>query len=310
MKIQEKVLLKDFSTFKIGGPAKYFVEIKALEELKEAIEWAKEKEAKFMILGGGSNLLFHDKGFDGLVIRLINNQIELKDKTTIVCEAGVMLSELVLFSAKNDLTGLEWAVGIPGTVGGAIRGNAGAFGLEIKNATQEVVYFDLENLQEEHCNKEACEFDYRKSVFKEFDHKIIWKAFFELEIAESEEIQKTMKEIIQKRQEKNTCLTKNGSVGSIFKNPIVGEAIIETFEQETGIKCRDKKVPAAWLIDMCNLKGYRVNGAQVSEKQANFILNVDDTTAENIIVLISVIKQKVRNTFGVQLEEEVEIVGY
>ncbi len=119
-----------------------------------------------------------------------------------------------------------------------------------------------------------------------------------------------MKEIIQKRQEKNTCLTKDGTAGSIFKNPIVDETIVKTFEQETGLKCRDKKVPAAWLIDMCNLKGYRVDGAQVSESQANFILNVDNTTAENIVILISLIKQKVRNTFGIQLEEEVEIVDY
>ncbi|MCK5081043.1 MAG: FAD-binding protein, partial [Candidatus Moranbacteria bacterium] len=173
MKIQEKVLLKDYSTFKIGGPAKYFTEVKDLKELKDSIKWARKEKEKFMILGGGSNILFHDEGFNGLVIKLVNDKIKLVDETTVSCEAGVMLGGLVSFSIENNLAGLEWAAGIPGTVGGAIRGNAGAFGSEMKNVVEEVAYFNLESLKEEKCSSEKCQFDYRQSVFKEFDHKII-----------------------------------------------------------------------------------------------------------------------------------------
>jgi len=309
-KIKEKVLLKDYSTFKIGGLAKYFVEVQEVDDLKAVVEWAREKQEKFMILGGGSNILFSEKGFNGLVIKIINNAIKLDAKNVILCGAGASLGSLVNFSAKNNLTGLEWAAGIPGTVGGAIRGNAGAFGSEMKDVTREVVYFNLEKLMEDKCDNQECQFDYRKSVFKEFDHKIIWQASFDLKIADGIDVQKLIKDVIEKRQGKHPCLNKNGSAGSIFKNPVVDKRIAEMFEKETGGKCFSEKVPAGWLIDMCDLKGYRIDGAQVSEKQANFILNVDDASSDSVVVLISLIKQKVRNTFNVQLEEEVEIVGY
>ncbi len=202
MKIQEKVLLKDYSTFKIGGPAKYFTEVKDLKELKDSIKWARKEKEKFMILGGGSNILFHDEGFNGLVIKLVNDKIKLVDETTVSCEAGVMLGGLVSFSIENNLAGLEWAAGIPGTVGGAIRGNAGAFGSEMKNVVEEVAYFNLESLKEEKCSSEKCQFDYRQSVFKEFDHKIIWKALFKLESAKKAGVQKQAKKIIEQRKNK------------------------------------------------------------------------------------------------------------
>lgn len=312
MKIQKNILLKNYSTFKIGGPAKYFSEVETVGELKELIQWAQKEKEKFMILGGGSNILFHDKGFNGLVIRLVNNEIKLKNKKNIYCGAGASLSKLVAFSVKNSLTGLEWAAGIPGTVGGAIRGNAGAFGSEIKDTIKDVVYFNLNNLEIEKCDSKECKFDYRQSVFKEFDHKIIWEALFALKKEKEEVVQEKVKEIIQSRQKKHPCLVDAGSAGSIFKNPVVDESIIKIFEQEKGIKCKslDNHVPAGWLIDMCDLKGYQIDGVKVSEKQANFILNVDNASADSVVILISLIKQKVRNNFGVQLEEEVEIVGY
>jgi UDP-N-acetylmuramate dehydrogenase len=312
MKIQEKILLKDYSTFKIGGPAKHFVEIKKIEDLKKAIQWAKEKRKKFMILGGGSNLLFSDQGFNGLVIKLKNKKLELKKETDIICQSGVALSQLVNFSVEEGLTGLEWAAGIPGTVGGAVRGNAGAFGFEMKDAVEEVVYFNLEKLEQEKCDKNQCKFDYRESVFKEFDHKIIWEIIFNLEKGDKKKIKEKVEEIIEQRNEKHPCLMSNGSAGSIFKNPVVSQDIINNFEKEKGIKCKGeaKQVPAGWLIDMCDLKGMRIGGVKVSEKQANFIVNDQNGTANDVVILISLIKQKVRNTFGVQLEEEIEIVSY
>lgn len=310
MKIEKNVLLKKYSTFRIGGSAKYFVKITELKELKEAIEWAKENEEKFMILGGGSNVLFEDKGFNGLVICLRNNKIKLLENKKISCQAGMTLSGLVNFATENSLTGLEWAAGIPGTVGGAIRGNAGAFGSEIKDVVDKIVYFDLKNLKKEWCNKQECQFDYRKSVFKEFDNKVIWEVVFELKAGEKEEIKRRAKDIIGKRQEKQPCLSEGGSAGSIFKNPVVGKDVVELFEKEKGVQCHGNKVPAGWLIDMCEMRGFELGDVQVSEKQANFIVNKGEGRAETVIILISMLKQKVRNTFGVQLEEEVEIVDY
>lgn len=312
MKIQEKILLKDYSTFKIGGPAKHFVEVEKIEDLKKAIQWAKENKEKFMILGGGSNLLFSDQGFNGLVIKLQNKKLELKKETEIVCQAGVALNQLVNFSVEKGLTGLEWAAGIPGTVGGAVRGNAGAFGFEMKDIIKEVIYFNLEKLEKEKCNNNECKFDYRESVFKEFDHKVIWEVVFELKKGDKKKIQEEASKIIQQRGEKHPCLMSNGSAGSIFKNPVVGQNIIDNFEKEKGVKCKGetKQVPAGWLIDMCDLKDMRVGGVKVSEKQANFIVNDQNGTANDVVILISLIKQKVRNTFGVQLEEEIEIVEH
>lgn len=310
MKIEKEILLKNYSTFKIGGPAKYFVEVETLKDLKEALEWAGENKEKFMILGGGSNILFSDKGFDGLVIRLRNKKIELLKNGKIACQAGVALSGLINFATENSLTGLEWAAGIPGTVGGAIRGNAGAFGSEMKDTASEIIYFNLENLKKEQCNNQECQFDYRQSVFKEFDNKIIWQIVFELKTGEKKEIEKKVKEIIEKRQEKQPCLAEAGSAGSIFKNPVVDEGTIKLFEKEKGVRCHGKQVPAGWLIDMCEMRGFQLGDIQVSDKQANFIINKGEGQAETVIILISMLKQKVRNTFGIQLEEEVEIVGY
>jgi len=310
MNIQEKVLLKNYSTFQIGGPAKYFIEVEELKDLKDAIEWSRKKKEKFMILGGGSNILFHDNGFDGLVVRLKNSEIKLIDKKRIFCQAGAMLGGLVSFAAKSHLTGMEWAAGIPGTVGGAIRGNAGAFGTEMKDVTEEVIYLNLDTLKKESCNKQECKFDYRQSVFKEFDHKIIWEATFTLDSGSKKESEKQAVEIIKKRQDKQPCLSGSGSAGSMFKNPVVREELIKLFEKESGVECRGKKVPAGWLIDMCGLRGKEVGGARVSNKQANFILNANNATANDVVILLSLVKQKVRNNFNIQLEEEVQLVGF
>ena len=263
-----------------------------------------------MILGGGSNILFSDEGFDGLVIRLVNREIDLSGEEEITCQAGIMLCELVAFATEHSLAGMEWAAGIPGTVGGAVRGNAGAYGQEMKDAVVRVKYFDLEKLEEQICDSTGCRFDYRESVFKEFDHKIIWEVILQLKKGEKKAIESLVQEIIQKRKQAHPRLAEFGSAGCIFKNPVVDERLVKEFEAETGAKSENNKIPAGWLIDMCGMKGYRMGAVQVSEKQANFIVNQGDGKAEEVVVLISLIKMKVRNNFGVQLEEEVVLVGF
>jgi len=314
MKIEKNVLLKNYTTFKIGGPAKFFAKVSSLEELEEAISWAREKKERHYVLGGGSNVLFLDSGFDGLVIRLENDFIakeEKEGKIIVKVGAGTSLAKLVDFAAKEGLTGLEWATGIPGTVGGAVVGNAGAFGKEMKDLVKrvEAVFWEKEDsLERRIFNNEQCQFGYRKSFFKSNKKAIVWEVQLEFLLGNKEEIKKEMESVLRKRKEKQPSLAQFPSAGSIFKNPEVPQWIIELFENDKEIKCKDKRVPAGWIIERCRLKGKRVGGAMFSPLQANFIVNCGNATAEDVIILISFAKVRARNFFKIRLYEEIEIV--
>lgn len=308
LNIQENVSLSGFTTFKIGGPARFFVEVRNGDEMIEAIDYAKKNNLEVFVLAGGSNILISDKGFNGLVIRIVNLKIKASDDE-ISCGVGVPLNQLVLESVKNDLTGLEWAAGIPGTVGGAIIGNAGAFGGEIKDSLEEVKFLDLKDNEVKIYKNSDCKFGYRDSVFKKkYGEVILISAKFGLEKIEGGNGRKEIEEIIGKRKDKQP---QQPSAGSFFKNPVVeNREVINNFEKDTGIKIRDNKVPAGWFVESVGFKGKQIGGAQVSEKHANFIVNTGNATAEDVIMLSSLIKQKVRDETGVQLEEEIRMVGF
>jgi len=323
MKIEKNVSLKKYSTFRVGGAAKFFCLVSNLAELEEVLKLAANKNDRVFVLGGGSNVLFGDDGFNGLVIKIENKKIDIEG-TDIICGAGLRLSKLLSFSMENDLVGLEWAAGIPGTVGGAIRGNAGAFGGEMKDHLRSVkvlktdkgriekkenISTDRKNygnlLQEEIFDSHQCRFGYRSSIFKQERDLIIWEARFNLASGNGRLSEEKIKEIIEKRKSKQPS---EPSAGSVFQNPTVEPALVNVFEKDQEMKCRDNKVPAGWLIEEVGLRGKKIGGAQVSEKHANFIVNNGDATAEDVIMLISLIKQKVRRYFNVQLREEIEIV--
>ncbi|KKP58538.1 MAG: UDP-N-acetylenolpyruvoylglucosamine reductase [Candidatus Moranbacteria bacterium GW2011_GWF1_34_10] len=309
IKIQKNVLLAPQTTFKIGGEAKFFIEVFNDDNIIEAVQYAKDNNLKIFILGGGSNVLISDGGFDGLVIKIKNNGIKIND-CEIECDAGVSLINLVNFSVKNGLAGLEWAAGIPGTVGGAIRGNAGAFGGEMKDSLVEIKFLNIKKdpLEMEFCSNEQCKFDYRSSIIKNNTDLILVSAKFKLKKGIAYESEKVVKETINKRLEKQPT---NPSAGSFFKNPRIDkQEIIEKFESDMGMKMRGGQLPAGWFIDDLGFKGKKIGGAQVSEKHANFIINAGDATAEDIIILSSFLKQKVRDTYGIQLEEEVSRIGF
>jgi UDP-N-acetylmuramate dehydrogenase len=313
MEIKKNIQLKEHSTFRIGGPAKFFCEAGTIDELREALAWAKEKNERTYVLGGGSNALFMDNGFDGLVIKIFNKQLEMKDKETILVGAGVVLMELVNFSVENELTGLEWAAGIPGLVGGALRGNAGAFNGEMKECVTKVrairiVDGSTADLELEEYNHAQCEFEYRNSLFKKQEGYVVWNCEIELGGGDVEKSKELIKDILDKRKQKQPQLGEFPSLGSVFKNPIVNEDLRKQFEEDKNIQCRADKVPAGWLIEQCDLKEKRVGDAMVSPLQANFIVNMGEARAEDVLILISLIKMKVRNEQGVQLEEEIQIV--
>lgn len=308
--IQENVILAPYTNFKIGGSARYFTEVKNEEELKESLAYAQANQLEFFVLSGGSNVLFSDKGFNGLVIRIQNTKYKILD-TKIECGAGVSLAKIVNLTIENSLTGFEWAAGIPGTIGGAVRGNAGAFGSDMNNIVEKVSVFARENevFKKKDYTKEECQFDYRNSLFKHNQNLVIISAVLNLKKGEKEKIQSQVNETIFARRKKLPIGVK--TVGSFFMNPKVENAeIIKEFETETGQKSKSGIIPAGWLIESVGLKGKKIGGAMVSEEHGNCIVNADAATAEDVIILASLIKQKVRAKFEVQLMEEVMLVGF
>ena len=294
MKFKKNVSLAKHTTFKIGGPAKYFYIAKTKQDLIKAIKTAKELNLLFFVLGGGSNLLVADKGFDGLVIKCqmsVINFLQLKAGFKIVAGAGLPLEKLVNTSVEKGLTGMEWAIGIPGTLGGAIRGNAGAFGSSIADIIKEVEVLEItenSSQQTKIFKNKDCKFGYRDSIFKHNSNLIILSAEIQLKKENKKEIQKKMKEHLKQR--KKTQPLGFPSAGSIFKNP--------------------KGFSAGELIEKCGLKGKKINGAQISEIHSNFIVNLGQAKAKDVEKLIKLVKQKVKQKLGIELGEEIQYLGF
>jgi len=311
--IQKNVPLARYTTFKIGGPAKEFVAVRSEDDLVEALQYAKENKLRYYILGGGSNVFFDDKGFDGLVIRTESNgEINLLEGNQVECWTGENLSDLVNFAKNNSLSGIEDLSGIPGQFGGAVRGNAGAFEVEIKDVVMSVKVLDIsgEKPESKVFSREECKFAYRTSIFKKNPGVIILSAIVQLKDGEKAEIERKMKEINRKRIEKQPTGW-YGCAGSFFENPTVEDpGLIEKFERDIGGKSIGGKIPAGWLITEAGFRGRKLGGIEVSEKHANFVINTGSGSAEDLIMLVSLIKQKVRSQLGVQLKEEVNYVCY
>jgi UDP-N-acetylmuramate dehydrogenase len=284
-KVMQNLPMSLHTTFKIGGPAKYFFAAQSEKDLVEALKIAKELEIKFFILGGGSNILVSDQGFDGLVIKMNLNNLNIMNNE-VVAEAGVNLGNLIGQTAKNNLGGLEFLAGVPGTVGGAIYGNAGSPQIDISDFIKKVKVLD-KNFNIVEINKDQCKFAYRQSRFKE-TKEIILSAVFEMKKGDRDQIQEKIKESLKKKKDSQPL--EFPSAGSIFKNP--------------------KEKPAWQLIKEADLPGKKIGGAMISEKHANYIVNTENATAEQVIMLISLIKQKIRTQFNIQLQEEIQLVGF
>lgn len=310
LKLQKDVILAPYTTFKIGGPAKYFFEAKSQEELIRALNWAKSNKIDYFILGGGSNILVADKGFNGLVIKLQIESYKLEDQV-IIAEAGINLGKLVQISAANGLTGLEWAIGIPGTLGGAICGNAGAMGSSISEIVENIKVL-IDNEKIDSWNNQQCRFSYRDSIFKQNPDLIILAAELQLKKGNKREIQEKIKEYIARRKNQPS----EPSAGCVFKNiefnnldAKLTKNLLTKYPEIKNI-IKDGKFSSGWLIEQCDLKGKIIGQAQVSSLHANFIVNLGQAKAEEVMILISLIKQRVRNKFGIQLQEEIEYVGF
>ncbi len=309
MYFKHNITLAPYTTFRVGGPAKLFVEVGNPMELAEAFETADREKVPVFVFGGGSNVLFSDTGFSGLVIRICDGGISVRKDGKIVAGAGIALASILGAAAENALSGLETLAGIPGSFGGAIRGNAGAFDNDIGRHIVSVKVFSKKSGMVKEMKHEECGFGYRKSFFKEHPELIILSAILSLSEGNENSIRKIMKETIAKREAKHPQAAL--CAGSFFVNPVVENATLrKEFEQESNAACRDNKVPAGWLIDRAGLRGKTIGGARVSEHHPNYIVNTGHAKAEDIIMLSSLIKTRVRDEFGVRLQEEVQMVGF
>jgi len=290
---KKNVSLKNYTTFRIGGPAKYFFEAKTKEDLVKAFKMAKKIDLPFFILGGGSNVLFSDKGFNGIVIKIqcssIKSQIKSKTQNSkIYAEAGVKLSDLIKLSLKNSLTGLEWATGIPGaTLGGTIHNNAGAFNVSIADVVKTVEVFDTADSKIKNLDAKQCNFNYKQTIFKQQKNLIILSCILQLKKSTKKAVEEQINYVLNYR-EKNHPM-KFSSAGCIFENP--------------------SDVRAAELIEKCGLKGKKIGDAQISEKNANFIINLGKASSEDVLKLINLVKKEVKNKFGIKLKEEIKILN-
>ena len=272
------------TTFKIGGPADIFIIINNLEELKAVIKFAKNNNVELTCIGNGSNTLVKDKGIRGITIKLNLKEILINDNT-IKVEAGATLPILAKTACENELSGLEFACGIPGSVGGGIYMNAGAHGVEFKDIVKETTYLD-ENLDIKTISNEEHNFSHRYSRFFE-TNDIIISTTLKLQKSNKEEILQKMQTYMTMRKERQPIGLP--SAGSVFKR-------------------KDNYIPAE-IIDKCGLKGYNIGDACISEKHAGFIVNKDKATADNVLELIEHIKTVVKEKYNVDLELEIKVLG-
>lgn len=310
MTLQENVDLHPLTTFRVGGKARYFAEAKSEDDLVEALRWAKEKEMPVFILGGGSNVLFSDRGWDGIVVKMENAEIREEGDGMLFAGAGLSLQGVLGFSRDHGLGGMEKLAGIPGTLGGAVRGNAGAFGAETAQSVSSVRALDRNTGLIREYDKESCEFSYRMSFFKKHPECIVLSAILKLTPGSNpESLEHSMRETIATREQKHP--QRMLCAGSFFMNPTVrNERLRKEFELDTGMSAKDDKLPAGWLIDHAGLRGKEIGGARVSDIHPNYLVNTGTATAESVLILASLIKQRVRTELGVQLREEVQLVGF
>ena len=289
---KEKILflknesLKNYTTFKIGGNCKILISVDSEKSISQIISFCNKKNIKYAIIGNGSNILVSDLGYDGVIMYVGKHfsKAYILEDNVIECQSGITLSKLCSFALENNLSGLEFAWGIPGTAGGAVYMNAGAYGGEMSDVVEEVTFFDGEKFQTR--KKDELNFSYRHSFFTDNDYTIS-KIRLKLKNGDYNNIKLKMDELMQKRIDKQPL--DYPSAGSTFKRP--------------------QGAFASALIEQCGLKGCCVGGAEISTKHSGFLINKNNATFEDVINLIDVVKAKVKNDTGYELELEPKILN-
>jgi UDP-N-acetylmuramate dehydrogenase len=306
MEFRENVPLAPMTTFEIGGPARWYAEVCDLVQLKEALSFAQKNKLEIFVMGGGSNVLVSDDGFPGLVIKVAGTASEI-DGTRLVSEGGANLETLIRQTAAQGLQGWEELAGIPGTVGGAVRGNAGAFGVEMKDVIESVTAFNLSTHSSEIFGNKECQFAYRHSYFKDKPELVIMKVTLQLKPGDVSESNYRIDNTIEERNRRH--LQNVRAAGSFFMNPVAPRSIQEQFEEEKKMASKQGRVPAGWLIEKVGLKGFIFGGAQASIQHPNYLVDLHEATARDVLMLAGKVRAAVRDRFGITLEEEVTILA-
>ena len=287
-KISYNEPMKKHTTFKIGGPAQCLIKIDNIEDLKEALNLAKQNQIPITIVGNGSNILVSDKGIKGITLIIKLEKIEIKqqeNKIEMVVGAGEKIGKIAQICMQKEITGIEELSGIPGTIGGAIRMNAGAHGKEMKDIVKSVKCIDYEGKEKQFTNSQM-QFSYRNSILKK-EKYIITEATLQLEKGNKQQIKEKMEKYAEYRKEKQPM--EYPSAGSTFK--------------------RGSDFLTAQLIEDAGLKGYTIGDAQVSTKHSGFIINKGNATAQDILKLIKYVQEEVYKKFKKKIELEIEIIG-
>lgn len=323
--IKTQVPMYKHTTFKIGGPAAYMLTVTDTGMLVAALKYLDGAGVPWFILGGGSNMLVRDDGYDGVVLQVRSAKFEVQSNL-FIADAGVPTVLAAQQTMKAGLKGFEWGAGVPGTIGGAVRGNAGAMGKDMHDDVHSVeVYKDGEVLT---YTNEECLFGYRESRFKDSQEVVLRATLALAPYASSEDALESKKQMLQFLKYRNETQPKGyASTGCIFKNVDVRQhtndstekiqadknrALLLQYVDETDEKImqflRVGKISAGWLVEQVGMKGASMGGAEVSPVHGNFIVNTGSATAADVLALIEEIKERVYTTYGIELEEEVQII--
>ena len=332
MQFEENIALAPLTTFCLGGPARFFVTAKTLEDIQQSLDFARDKNLPVFILGGGSNVLVGDEGFVGVVIKIELKGVEQND-TALTAGAGESWDALVAYAVENTLWGIENLSGIPGTVGGACVQNIGAYGAALSEVLESVEVFDTHEQKIKTLSKEDCNFGYRGSIFKtEEGRYIVLHATLKLSVSpkpnvsykdlaarfndSSMDLQAIRNAVLEIRRGKFPDLNVEGTAGSFFKNPIMSQAEANELKERypdmplflmpetSGVK-----VPLAWLLDKAlSLHGTRVGGARLFDKQALVIAADRNASAHDVKELASFVQKKVFEELKIKIEPEVKIL--
>jgi UDP-N-acetylmuramate dehydrogenase len=297
--------LSAYTRFRIGGPAAVLCDTSDVQAFEEALTLAKSLALPRMVIGGGTNLIVSDAGFDGVVLRFTGANI-LQYGSAIRVESGAVLQDVVDYSIERGLKGIETLTGIPGYLGGAVYGNAGAYGHSIQELVQLVWFSDGDRV--ETLNNSACQFRYRESIFKDQKDWIILSTQLHFSEGDSAELAKTAADIRTIRDAKYPPTMR--CAGSIFKNVFFAELPAAVQNEVPPKVVREGKVPSAWFLEQVGAKGMQRGDIKVADYHANLIYNDGEGTAADLVIVIEELKRRVRERFGFALEEEVQFVGF
>lgn len=312
-KILEQEPIAKHTSLKVGGPARLYLVASTVDECMQAVRLAQANEVPFYVFGGGSNLLAADEGFEGLMIQMADMHLSIGEDGLIECGPGALTVLVARKVTEAGFGGFEWAVGVPGTIGGAAYGNAGCYGGEMKDNVFEVDALRLSDQQLVTYPVSACEYAYRESLFKHSPHVILR---VRLKLSRSPDVEASkarINDIITKRKDSQPLGA--ATAGSTFKNfEYTDESQLDILKRAVGeIRpefLAKKIIPAGWLIEQAGMMGQEIGNVQVSTKHGNFFITKGQARAQDIVGLISRVKMKVRDEFGIELQEEVQYVGF